>query len=157
MIECDNAHLSHSDYKLIEKLKDKGNLIIGELKKMLSYHIPKKYKVYIKEIDYNKNNQDDNKIVLDLIYIVQKYNKLLEKRLEIFYEKLEENNYFSKGYKGYQEFNSDFCGKEANSSNQLMGNLLTKYEKKHIIFQSKFLQKKEQINLRVFEEDDYFE
>ena len=56
-------------------------------------------------------------------------------------EKKKENKDFSKFYEGMKYFNSELCGKEANSSYNLLGNLLNKYEARHIKFEPKFFKR----------------
>ena len=130
---------SKKDIELMNKLKDKGFYLLNDLKKVFSYKIPEKYSVYVPNLDYSL--EKDKKVILDIIFSIQKYNRLFDKLMKEYEEKKEENKNFDLLYEGYKDFNDDLCGKKANNTNNLVGNLINKYERKHITFNSQFLQK----------------
>lgn len=130
---------SKKDIELMNKLKDKGFYLLNDLKKVFSYKIPEKYSVYVPNLEYSL--EKDKKVILDIIFSIQKYNRLFDKLMKEYEEKKEENKNFDLLYEGYKDFNDDLCGKEANNTNNLVGNLINKYERKHITFNSQFLQK----------------
>ena len=137
MYEIKDDYPSHEDLKLLNKLDDKGKYLLEDLIKVFSYRKPKPYKLYVERINYVPNEEE--KVIMDLILVIQKYNQILSKNMEYYQEKKKENKYFKYLYEGMQYFNSDLCRKEATSSVNLLGNLISKYERKHISFDSKFL------------------
>ena len=139
MYEINDDYPSPEDLKLLANLDDKGRVLIDDLFKVFSYRKPKEYKLYVDKYDYTPKDDEKEKAIMDLILIIKKYNQILSKNMAYFEEKKKENKYFAFLYEGMKFFNSDLCGKEANSSTNLLGNLISKYEKKHLTFDSKFL------------------
>ena len=139
MYEIKDEYPSPEDLKLLANLDDKGRILIDDLFKVFSYRKPKEYKLYVDRFDYTPKDDEKEKAIMDLILIVKKYNQILSKNLAYYEEKKKENKYFAFLYEGMKFFNSDLCGKEANSSMNLLGTLINKYEKKHLTFDSKFL------------------
>ena len=137
MYETNKDFPSKKDLELISKVGDKGKYLIEDLNKIFSFKKPREYKLYIEKLNYIPT--DDEKVIIDLILIIQKYNEALADKMANYKNKNEENKYFSLLYKGMKVFNSEFCGKEANSVTNLYGNLITQYKKKHISFDTKFL------------------
>ena len=135
MYEINDNIPTHEDLKLLSKLDDKGKYLLEDLHKIFSYRKPKAYKLYVEKINYIP--KDDEKAIMDLILIIQKYNRILAKKMAEYEEKKKENQYFSFFYDGMKYFNKDL--KSITSSTNLMGNLLSQYEKRHIKFDSKFL------------------
>jgi len=125
---------SPEDLELIKKLDNKGKYLVEDLYKIFSYKKPKAYKLFIDK----KNNiqTDEEKVIIDLILIIQKYNKVLSERMSRYQEKNNENKFFSSAYKSFKT-NSDLF-KEVNSSNILFSGLIAKYEQKNRIFNTKF-------------------
>ena len=132
----DESIPSKEDLKLLSNLSIQGENIIEDLYKIFSYHRPKEYKIYVEHIKYNP--LDKNKIFIDLISTIQKYNKLVKQEQELYQERGKSNKYFSKLYHGTKYF-----GKSATSKRcgELLNNLLPKYEQRHMIFKEKFLTK----------------
>ena len=137
MHDRSNDFPSKSDSELIIKLGNKGKDLIEDLNKIFSYKKPREYKFFVEKRDYTPT--DDEKIVIDLILIIKKYNEVLKKKMSLSKMKKEENKNFSLMYKGMKHYNSEIFGKEANSIRNLYGNLINKYQEKHIIFNEKFL------------------
>ena len=129
---------TNEDLKLLSRLNEKGKYLLQDLKKILSYK-PKEYKSYTDGRNNGPNNNE--KYIMDLYLIIQKYNKTLEKKMSHYEEKKGENRFFTFLYNGMKLFNNnDLKGKEdIHSTNYIMGNLIPKYEKKHISLDSKFL------------------
>lgn len=125
---------SPGDLELISKLDNKGKYLVEDLYKIFSYKKPKSYKLFIDKA--NTIQTDEEKVIIDLILIIQKYNKALSERMSLYQEKNNENKFFSSAYKSFK-VNSDLF-KEENSSNNLFNGLLTKYEEKNRIFNTKF-------------------
>ena len=132
----DESIPSKEDLKLLSNLSIQGENIIEDLYKIFSYHRPKEYKIYVEHIKYNP--LDKNKIFIDLISTIQKYNKLVKQEQELYQEHGKSNKYFSKLYHGTKYF-----GKSATSKRcgELLNNLLPKYEQRRMIFKEKFLTK----------------
>ena len=126
---------SPEDLELISKLDNKGKYLVEDLYKIFSYKKPKAYKLFIDKT--NTIQTDEEKVIIDLILIIQKYNKALSERMSLYQEKNNENKFFSSAYKSFK-INSDLF-KEENSSNNLFNGLLTKYEEKNRIFNTKFI------------------
>ena len=127
---------SKEDIKLLKKLDIQGEGIIEDLFNIFSYHRPKEYKIYVENIEYNP--QEKGKIILDLIFTIQKYNKLVKKEMEIFNEKGETNKYFSDLYKGAKFFGKSVTSR---SCGEILNNLIPKYAEKHLRFKNDFLKK----------------
>ena len=127
---------SSEDLKLLAKLNGKGKELLEDLYKIFSYRKHKEYTMYTDIRNYNPSS--DEKMIMELIVIIQKYNQALEKRMSIFEEKKGENQYFSFLYKGMKDMN-DLSGKKNNSSTNILENIIPKYKKKQISFDSKFL------------------
>jgi hypothetical protein len=125
---------SPEDLELISKLDNKGKNLVEDLYKIFSYKKPKRYKLFIDKA-YTIQS-DEEKVIIDLILIIKKYNKALSERMNLYQEKNNENKFFSSAYKSFKT-NSDLF-KEENSSNNLFNGLITKYEEKNRIFNSKF-------------------
>ena len=125
---------SPGDLELLSKLDNKGKYLVEDLYKIFSYKKPKEYKSFIDK--KNSIETDEEKVIVDLIKIIQKYNKVLSERMSLYQEKNNENKFFSSCYKSFKT-NSDLF-KEANSSNNLINGLITKYEQKNRIFNTKF-------------------
>ena len=125
---------SPEDLELISKLDNKGKNLVEDLYKIFSYKKPKTYKLFIDKA-YTIQS-DEEKVIIDLILIIKKYNKALSERMNLYQEKNNENKFFSSAYKSFKT-NSDLF-KEENSSNNLFNGLITKYEEKNRIFNSKF-------------------
>ena len=125
---------SPEDLELISKLDNKGKYLVEDLYKIFSYKKPKEFKLFIDKKDTIQS--DEEKVIIELILIIQKYNKVLSQRMSLYQEKNNENKFFSSAYKSFK-INSDLF-KEANSSNNLLNGLVTKYEEKNRIFNAKF-------------------
>ena len=127
---------SKEDLNLLSNLSIQGENIIEDLYKIFSYHRPKDYKIYVENLKYNP--LDKNKIFLDLITTIQKYNKFVKKQKDIYKELGKDNKYFSKLYRGRKLFGksvtADTCG-------EILDNILPKYEQRHMMFKNKFLKK----------------
>ena len=128
---------SNKDLKLLSKLDDKGKYLLEDLQKIFSYRKPKAYKLFVERINYIP--KEEEKEIMDLILIIQKYNEILKKKMEKYNQKREENKYFSFLYKGIKYFSSDLASKDSNAFMNLIGNLINKYEQRHINLDSKFL------------------
>ena len=139
MYEINDEYPSPEDLKLLANLDDKGRVLIDDLFKVFSYRKPKEYKLYVDRFDYTPKDDEKEKAIMDLILIIKKYNQILSKKMAYYEEKKKENKFFAFLYEGMKFFNSDLCGKKANSSMNLLGTLINKYEKKHLTFDSKFL------------------
>ena len=132
-----DEHLpSKKDLELLSKLDNQGDGIIEELFSIFSYHRPKEYKIFVENIKYNPLDKD--KVILDLIFTIQKYNKLVKREMNIFHEKGKNNKYFSDLYKGSKFFGKSVTGK---TCGEILNNLLPKYEEKHLRFPNQFLKK----------------
>ena len=127
---------SKEDLKILKKLDKQGDDIIEDLFTIFSYHRPKEYKVYIENIKYNP--LDKNRIILDLIFTIQKYNKLVKKEMEIFHEKAKNNKNFSDLYNASKKSGNVITGK---TCVEILNNLIPKYEEKHLRFPNEFLEK----------------
>jgi len=127
---------SKEDLDLLMKLDKQGDGIIEDLFTIFSYHRPKEYKVYVENIVYNPMDKD--KIILDLIFTIQKYNKLVKKEMEAFHQKGKTNKYFSDLYKGAKYFGKSVTAK---TCGEILNNLIPKYEEKHMRFKNEFLKK----------------
>ena len=127
---------SKEDLELLSKLDNQGDGIIEELFSIFSYHRPKEYKIFVENIKYNPLDKD--KVILDLIFTIQKYNKLVKREMNIFHEKGKNNKYFSDLYKGLKFFGKSVTGK---TCGEILNNLLPKYEEKHLRFPNQFLKK----------------
>ena len=66
---------SKEDLDLLMKLDKQGDGLIEDLFTIFSYHRPKEYKLYVENIEYNPLDKD--KIILDLIFTIQKYIKFV--------------------------------------------------------------------------------
>ena len=128
---------SKKDLALLAKLDIQGDGILEQLHSLFSYHRPKEYKVYVENIQYNP--MDKGKILLDLIFTIQRYNKLVEKEMEEYYERGKKSKYFSDLYKGAENFGKRGPSK---SCSEIMNNILPKYEQRHLRFKKDFLKKK---------------
>ena len=132
----DESLPSKEDLELLSKLDKQGDGLLEDLFSIFSYHRPKEYKLYVENIEYNP--LDKGKIILDLIFTIQKYNKLVKKEMESFHQKGENNKYFSDLYKGAKYFwksvTSKTCG-------EVLNNLIPRYAEKHLRFENKFLNK----------------
>ena len=127
---------SKEDLILLKNISTQDENMIEDLYKIFSYHRPKDYKIYVSNLKYNPLNK--NKIYLDLITTIEKYNKLFTKQKDLFKDISQNNRLFYKLYK-----NNKYFGKSATSkkSGELLNNILPKYEQKHMIFNDKFLKK----------------
>ena len=127
---------SKEDLILLKNISTQNENMIEDLYKIFSYHRPKDYKIYVSNLKYNPLNK--NKIYLDLITTIEKYNKLFTKQKDLFKDISQNNRLFYKLYK-----NNKYFGKSATSkkSGELLNNILPKYEQKHMIFNDKFLKK----------------
>ena len=128
---------NHEDLELLSKLDDKGKYLLEDLYKIFSFKKPKTYKLYVQKINYTPSEEE--KIIIDLILIIKKYNEALSKKKASYHLKNEENKYFAEGYKGFKLFNKELFGKEEDSSKNLLEEIINKYEKKHMVFNQKFL------------------
>ena len=128
---------SKEDLNLLSKISNQGSDMIEDLYSIFSYQRPKEYKIYVDHIKYNPLDKD--KIILDLIFTIQKYNKLVSKQMAIYKLKGKKTKYFSDLYKG-----SKYFGKSVTSRTcgEILSNLIPKYEEKHIRFKPEFLKKK---------------
>ena len=126
---------SKEDEILLKNLSLKGENVIEDLYKIFSYHRPKEYKIYVENIKYNP--LDKNKIHLDLITTLQKYNELFTKKKELFKDIGQSNRLFHKLYLNKKNSEKSVTSRKSD----LFNNLLPKYEKKHMIFNNKFLNK----------------
>ena len=131
---------SKEDLNLLSKISNQGSDMIEDLYSIFSYQRPKEYKIYVDHIEYNPLDKD--KIILDLIFTIQKYNKLVSKQMAIYKLKGKKTKYFFDLYKGSKYFGksvtSRTCGEILSN---LMSNLIPKYEEKHIRFKPEFLKK----------------
>ena len=127
---------SKEDLDLLMKLDKQGDGIIEDLFTIFSYHRPKEYKLYVENIEYNPLDKD--KIILDLIFTIQKYNKLVKKEMDAFHQKGKTNKYFSDLYKGAKYFGKSVTAK---TCGEILNNLIPKYEQKHLRFKNEFLKK----------------
>ena len=127
---------SKSDLNLLNNLSIQGENIIEDLYTIFSYHRPKDYKIYVSNLKYNP--LDKNKIFLDLITTIQKYDKFVKKQKALYKELGKDNKDFFKLYRGRKLFGksvtADTCG-------EILNNILPKYEQRHVIFKDKFLKK----------------
>ena len=139
MYEINNNYPTHEDLQLLANIDEKGRYLLEDLYKIFSFRKPKEYKLYVNRPNFTPKGEE--KDILDLIIIVQKYNEVLAQKMAQYKEKKKENKDFSKFYEGMKYFNSELCGKEANSSYNLLGNLLNKYEARHIKFEPKFFKR----------------
>ena len=139
MYEINNNYPTHEDLQLLANIDEKGRYLLEDLYKIFSFRKPKEYKLYVNRPNFTPKGEE--KDILDLIIIVQKYNEVLAQKMTQYKEKKKENKDFSKFYEGMKYFNSELCGKEANSSYNLLGNLLNKYEARHIKFEPKFFKR----------------
>ena len=127
---------SKEDLDLLMKLDKQGDGIIEDLFTIFSYHRPKEYKLYVENIEYNPLDKD--KIILDLIFTIQKYNKLVKKEMDAFHQKGKTNKYFSDLYKGAKYFGKSVTAK---TCGEILNILIPKYEQKHLRFKNEFLKK----------------
>ena len=128
---------SKEDLNLLNNLSIQGENILEDLYTIFSYHRPKEYKIYVENIKYNP--LDKNKILLDLITTIQKYDKFVKKQKDIYKDLGEDNKYFFKLYHGRKLFGKSVT---ADTYGEILNNILHKYEqKKHMIFEDKFLKK----------------
>ena len=127
---------SKEDLKLLNDLSSLGEKIIEDLYNIFSYHRPKDYKLYVENLKYNP--LDKNKIFLDLITTIQKYDKLVKKEREIYKDIGKSNKDFFKLYRGRRFFGKSVTSKTVG---EILNNLFPKYEKKHMFFKNKFLKK----------------
>ncbi len=127
---------SKEDLNLLSKISNQGSDMIEDLYSIFSYQRPKEYKIYVDHIEYNPLDKD--KIILDLIFTIQKYNKLVSKQMAIYKLKGKKTKYFFDLYKG-----SKYFGKSVTSRTcgEILSNLIPKYEEKHIRFKPEFLKK----------------
>ena len=127
---------SKEDLNLLSKISNQGSDMIEDLYSIFSYQRPKEYKIFVDHIKYNPLDKD--KIILDLIFTIQKYNKLVSKQMAIYKLKGKKTKYFSDLYKG-----SKYFGKSVTSRTcgEILSNLIPKYEEKHIRFKPEFLKK----------------
>ena len=139
MYEINNNRPTHEDLQLLANIDEKGRYLLEDLYKIFSFRKPKEYKLYVNRPNFTPKG--DEKDIMDLIIVIQKYNEILAKKMAQYKEKKRENKDFSKLYEGMKYFNSELCGKEANSSFNLLGNLLSKYEARHMKFETKFLKR----------------
>ena len=127
---------SKSDLNLLNNLSIQGENIIEDLYTIFSYHRPKDYKIYVSNLKYNP--LDKNKIFLDLITTIQKYDKFVKKQKALYKELGKDNKDFFKLYRGRKLFGksvtADTCG-------EILNNILPKYEQRNVIFKDKFLKK----------------
>ena len=127
---------SKEDLKLLNDLSSLGEKIIDDLYNIFSYHRPKDYKLYVENLKYNP--LDKNKIFLDLITTIQKYDKLVKKEREIYKDIGKSNKDFFRLYRGRRFFGKSVTSKTVG---EILNNLFPKYEKKHMFFKNKFLKK----------------
>ena len=128
---------SKEDLNLLNNLSIQGENILEDLYTIFSYHRPKEYKIYVENIKYNP--LDKNKILLDLITTIQKYDKFVKKQKDIYKDLGEDNKYFFKLYHGRKLFGKSVT---ADTYGEILNNILPKYEReKHMIFEDKFLKK----------------
>ena len=127
---------SKSDLALLKKLDIQGDDILKELRSLFSHHRPKEYKIYVENIQYNPLDKD--KIILDLIFTIHKYNNLVKKEMEIYHKKGKTNKYFSDLYKGSKYFGKSVTSK---TCGEILNNLIPKYSEKHMRFKNDFLKK----------------
>ena len=132
----DEPLILKEDLELLMKLKKQGTDLVEDLFTVFSYHRPKEYKLYVENIQYNP--MDKGKILLDLIFTIQRYNKLVEKEMEEYYERGKKSKYFSDLYKGAENFGKRGPSK---SCSEIMNNILPKYEQRHLRFKKDFLKK----------------
>jgi len=125
-----------SDLALLAKLDIQGDDILKELRSLFSYHRPKEYKIYVENIQYNPLDKD--KIILDLIFTIHKYNNLVKKEMEVYHKKGKTNKYFSDLYKGSKYFGKSVTSK---TCGEILNNLIPKYSEKHMRFRNDFLKK----------------
>ena len=113
---------SKEDLILLKNISTQDENMIEDLYKIFSYHRPKDYKIYVSNLKYNPLNK--NKIYLDLITTIEKYNKLFTKQKDLFKDISQNNRLFYKLYK-----NNKYFGKSATSkkSGELLNNILPKY------------------------------
>jgi hypothetical protein len=69
---------SNKDLKILSKLDDKGKYLLEDLQKIFSYRKPKAYKLFVEKINYIPKKEE--KEIMDLILIIQKYNEILKKK-----------------------------------------------------------------------------
>ena len=127
---------SKEDLILLKNISTQDENMIEDLYKIFSYHHPKDYKIYVSNLKYNPLNK--NKIYLDLITTIEKYNKLFTKQKDLFKDISQNNRLFYKLYKNNKYFGKNVTSKK---SRELLNNILPKYEQKHMIFNDKFLKK----------------
>ena len=127
---------SKKDLDLLMKLKKEGDTLVDDLFGLFSYHRPKEYKLYSDNFTYNP--LDKGKIILDLIFTIRKYNKLIKKELEVFQEKGKKSKYFTDLYKGSRNMGKSVTAK---TCREIVNNLIPKYERKHLRFENNFLEK----------------
>ena len=139
MYEINDNCPTHEDLQLLANIDEKGRYLLEDLYKIFSFRKPKEYKLYVNRPNFHPKGEE--KDIMDLIILVQKYNEVLAKKMAQYKEKKKENKDFSIFYEGMKYFNSELCGKEANSSFNLLGNLLSKYEAKHMKFEPKFFKR----------------
>ena len=125
--------------ELIKHLNAKGKQLILKLYKLFSFTKPKRYSLFKQSKISENNYEEEDKLIMSLISIIKKYNKLIDTKELLFHDLQEENEEFSSVYKKFRNnYNKNF-----NNNNQLqyiVGPYLPKYANKGIIFKNKFLQ-----------------
>ena len=131
-------HRKITNRELIDHLNTKGRHLVLKLYKVFSFKKPKTYNIFERSKITEKNYKEDEKLIMSLISIIQKYNKFLNEKKSLFLERKQINNKFLSEYHIFHKnFNKNF-----NNNNQLqyiINSYLPKYAKKGIFFKTKFL------------------
>ena len=166
MYDIKSDYPTKEDLQLLARVNGKGKDLLEDLCKIFSYRKHKEYTIYADIRNYNPSS--DEKMIMDLMLIIKKYNEALEKKMSFYEEKKGENKYFSFLYKGMKDMK--LLGESSsknNSSTNLLDNIIPKYKQRQISFDSKFLNRnifnrsgllpyKEKDTIKFFDEEILF-
>ena len=130
---------------LLEKGTKFVDLLINAIsqKKYNRYHyIYKSQSINYNNIKNINNNNENFNIPNDIIFILSKYNKLLQKNIETYKIKKFENDFFKKGYQNYKKVNKELFYNINIDPESLFYDLVFQYKnKRNLSITNEFLNK----------------
>ena len=122
-------------------LLEKGSKFIQIIINAISQKRHKPYDFFV-ENDNNEDSKNNINIPNEIIEILRKYYKTLQKNIEKYKERKLQNNLFKKGYSYYKQFNKRIFSSDSEEPHILFRDLFIQYKNKnHISFSNEFLKK----------------
>ena len=122
-------------------LLEKGSKFIQIIINAISQKRHKPYDFFV-ENDNNEDSKNNINIPNEIIEILRKYYKTLQKNIEKYKERKLQNNLFKKGYSYYKQFNKRIFSSDYEEPHILFRDLFIQYKnKKHLSFSNEFLKK----------------